>query len=39
MKGRLRSIAAAGALVIAWPVVAAMGNLGLRLRLNGYREA
>jgi hypothetical protein len=39
MKGRLRTIAAAVAGVIAWPVVATVGNLVLRLVLDGYREA
>lgn len=39
MKGRLRTVAAALAGVIAWPVVATVGNLLLRLVLDGYREA
>ncbi len=39
MKGRLRTIAAAVAGVIAWPVVATVGNLVLRLVLDGYRDA
>ncbi len=39
MKDRLRTIAAAVAGVIAWPVVATLGNLVLRAVLDGYREA
>jgi hypothetical protein len=39
MKGRLRTVAAAVAGVIAWPLVATVGNLVLRLVLDGYREA
>lgn len=39
MKDRLRTVAAAVAGVIAWPVVATVGNLVLRLVLDGYREA
>lgn len=39
MTGRLRAIAAAVAGVIAWPVVATVGNLVLRVDLDGYREA
>ncbi len=39
MKARLRTVAAAVAGVIAWPVVATVGNLVLRLVLDGYRDA
>ena len=39
MTGRLRTIAAAVAGVIAWPVVATVGNLVLRWVLDGYRDA
>ena len=39
MKGRLRTVVAAVAGVIAWPVVATVGNLVLRLVLDGYRDA
>jgi hypothetical protein len=39
MRATLRPIAAAVAGVIAWPVVATVGNLLLRLVLNGYRDA
>ena len=39
MKGRLRTVGAAIAGVIAWPVVATAGNLVLRLVLAGYRDA
>ena len=39
MNDRLRAVVAAIAGVIAWPVVATVGNLVLRLVLDGYRDA
>jgi hypothetical protein len=39
MRGWLRTVGATVVGVIAWPLVATLGNLVLRMGIDGYREA